>query len=44
MGLDRLHQGRDHKRSQLMARIVALIFNWWSIFTRMATRNVRWEV
>lgn len=27
----------DLKRSQLMARIVALIFNWWSIYTRMAT-------
>ncbi len=26
----------DLKRSQLMARMVALIFNWWSIFTRMA--------
>lgn len=28
---------QDVKRSQLMARIVALIFNWWSIYTRMAT-------
>lgn len=28
---------QDLKRSQLMTRIVALIFNWWSIFTRMAT-------
>lgn len=28
---------QDLKRSQLMARIVALIHNWWSIFTRMAT-------
>ena len=27
----------DLKRSQLMARIVALVFNWWSIYTRMAT-------
>jgi len=27
----------DLKRSQLMARMVALIFSWWSIFTRMAT-------
>lgn len=27
----------DLKRSQLMARIVALIYNWWSIFTRMGT-------
>ena len=28
---------QDLRRSQLMARIVALIYNWWSIFTRMAT-------
>ena len=28
---------KDLKRSQLMARMVALIFNWWSIFTRMGT-------
>ena len=28
---------QDLKRSQLMARIVALIFNWWSLFTRMAS-------
>lgn len=28
---------QDLKRSQLMARIVALIYNWWSIYTRMAT-------
>jgi len=28
---------QDLKRSQLMTRIVALIFNWWSIYTRMAT-------
>ena len=34
---------QDHKRSQLMARIVALIFNWWSLFTRMATRNIHRE-
>ena len=27
----------DLKRSQLMARLVALIFNWWSIYTRLAT-------
>lgn len=32
-----------HKRGQLTARIVALIFNWWSIFTRMATRNIHRE-
>lgn len=28
---------QDLKRSQLMARMVALIYNWWSIFTRMGT-------
>jgi hypothetical protein len=28
---------QDLKRSQLMARIVALVYNWWSIFTRMGT-------
>lgn len=27
----------DLKRSQLMARMVALIFNWWSLFTRIAS-------
>lgn len=26
----------DLRRSQLMARIVALIFNWWSLYTRLA--------
>jgi len=28
---------QDLKRSQLMARMVALIFNWWSLFTRIAS-------
>ena len=28
---------RDIKRSQLMARLVALVYNWWDIFTRMGT-------
>jgi hypothetical protein len=28
---------QDLKRSQLMARIVALIFNWWSLYTRIAS-------
>jgi len=28
---------QDLKRSRLMARMVALIYNWWSIYTRMAT-------
>ncbi|MFN7544157.1 MAG: hypothetical protein ACK5TN_15345 [Acidobacteriota bacterium] len=27
----------DLKRRQLMARMVALIYHWWSIFTRMGT-------
>jgi len=26
----------DLKRSQLMARIVALVFNWWSLYVRLA--------
>ena len=30
---------RDKKRSQLMARIVALIFNWWSLYSRLALPN-----
>ncbi len=33
----------DLKRSQLMARMVALIFNWWSIFTRMGTGSKHGE-
>ena len=33
----------DLKRSQLMARMVALIFNWWSLFTRMATGSKHGE-
>ena len=28
---------RDTKRSQLMARLVGLVYNWWGIFTRMGT-------
>ena len=27
---------RDMKRCQIMARIVALIYNWWSLFVRLA--------
>lgn len=27
---------QDLKRSQLMARIVALVFNWWSLYSRLA--------
>lgn len=30
---------RDHQRSQILARIVALIYNWWSLFTRLAIPN-----
>jgi Transposase DDE domain group 1 len=30
---------QDLKRSQLMARIVALIYNWWSLFTRLASQD-----
>lgn len=26
----------DLRRSQLMARIIALVFNWWSLYTRLA--------
>ena len=29
----------DHQRSQVLARIVALIYNWWSLFTRLAIPN-----
>ena len=34
---------QDLKRSQLMARIVALIFNWWSLYTRLASGNKHGE-
>ena len=34
---------QDLKRSQLMARIVALVFNWWSIFTRIGTGDKHGE-
>jgi len=34
---------QDLKRSRLMARIVALIFNWWSIYTRMGSGPVHAE-
>jgi hypothetical protein len=29
----------DLKRSQLMARLVALIYNWWSLFMRLANQD-----
>jgi len=34
---------QDLKRSQLMARLVALIFNWWSLFTRIASGDTHGE-
>lgn len=34
---------QDLKRSQVMARIVALIFNWWSIFTRIGSEGKHGE-
>jgi hypothetical protein len=34
---------QDLKRSQLMARMVALIFNWWSLFTRIASAEKHGE-
>jgi hypothetical protein len=34
---------QDLKRSQLMARLVALIFNWWSLFTRIASQDKHGE-
>jgi hypothetical protein len=30
---------QDQKRCQILARIVALIYNWWSLFTRLAIPN-----
>lgn len=34
---------QDLLRSQLMARMVALIFNWWSLFTRIASAEKHGE-
>jgi hypothetical protein len=34
---------QDLKRSQLMARMVALIFNWWGLFTRIASGDKHGE-
>jgi len=31
---------QDLERSQLMARIVALVFNWWSLWVRLAVPGV----
>ena len=30
---------QDQRRCQVLARIVALIYNWWSLFTRLAIPN-----
>jgi hypothetical protein len=30
---------QDQRRCQILARIVALIYNWWSLFTRLAIPN-----
>jgi hypothetical protein len=30
---------QDQQRCQILARIVALIYNWWSLFTRLAIPN-----
>ena len=35
MGLGRLHH-QDSRRCEVMARITALIYNWWTIFMRLA--------
>jgi hypothetical protein len=31
------YTAKDLKRSQLMARLVGLTYNWWGIYTRMGT-------
>lgn len=30
---------RDHQRCQIMARVIALIYNWWSLYSRLAIPN-----
>lgn len=30
---------QDHQRCQIMARIIALIYNWWSLYSRLAIPN-----
>jgi hypothetical protein len=30
---------QDQRRCQILARIVAVIYNWWSLFTRLAIPN-----
>lgn len=34
---------RDLKRSRLMAKMIALIYNWWTIFTRLANPDSHLE-
>jgi hypothetical protein len=34
---------QDHQRCQVLARIVALIYTWWSLFTRLAIPNPHTE-
>lgn len=34
---------RDLKRSRLMAKMIALVYNWWTIFTRLANPNSHLE-
>jgi hypothetical protein len=33
----------DHARSEMMTLFVALVYNWWSLFTRLSTPNKRSE-
>jgi hypothetical protein len=33
----------DHARSEMMTLFVALVYNWWSLFTRLSTPNRRSE-
>ena len=30
---------QDHRRCQILARMIALIYNWWSLYTRLAIPN-----
>ncbi len=34
---------RDLKRNRLMAKITALVYNWWTVFTRLANPNSHLE-
>jgi len=33
----------DHARSEMMTLFVALVYNWWSLFTRLSVPNIRVE-